>query len=68
MAELDGRVGGRRRSSFIAATVRRALDDERRWDEIEAALAALPDDGHAWDADPGGWVREQRRGDARRVG
>ncbi len=68
VAELDRRVGGRRRSSFIAATVRRALDDERRWDEIEAALAAVPDETHGWDADPAEWVRAQRRGDARRVG
>jgi hypothetical protein len=28
------------RSSFIAQTVRRALEDERRWDEIESALGA----------------------------
>jgi Arc/MetJ family transcription regulator len=68
VAELDRRVGRRRRSAFIAQTVRKALEDERRWEDIEAALAALPDTGHDWDADPGAWVRAQRRGDARRVG
>jgi Arc/MetJ-type ribon-helix-helix transcriptional regulator len=66
--ELDRRVGPRRRSGFIASAVRHALDDERRWDEIEAALGAVAGEGHAWDEDPAGWVRESRRGDASRVG
>jgi hypothetical protein len=67
VSELDGRVGRRKRSAFIAETVRRALDDERRWDEIEAALGSIPDEGHDWDEDPAAWVRAQRRGDTRRV-
>lgn len=66
--QLDRRVGRRRRSAFIAQTVRRALEDERRWEEIEATVGALSESGHAWDEDPAGWVRAQRRGDARRVG
>ena len=66
--ELDRRAGVRRRSAFIAELVRRGLDDERRWDDIEAALAQIPDTGHEWDDDPADWVREQRRGDARRAG
>ncbi len=68
VAELDQRVGPRRRSAFIAELVRRGLDDERRWDDIESALGELPDSGHDWDEDPAGWVRAQRRGDQRRVG
>jgi metal-responsive CopG/Arc/MetJ family transcriptional regulator len=44
LAELDARVGSRRRSAFIAETIRHALDDQRRWDEIEAALGAARDD------------------------
>jgi Arc/MetJ-type ribon-helix-helix transcriptional regulator len=68
VAQLDRRVGRRRRSAFIAETLRRALEDERRWQDIEAAVAALPDSGHEWDADPSSWVRTQRRGDERRVG
>ena len=68
VSELDERVGRRRRSAFIAETVRRALDDEHRWDEIEAALGAVPAEGHEWDEDPAAWVRGERRGDARRVG
>jgi hypothetical protein len=68
VAELDRRVGRRRRSAFIAQTIRRALDDERRWQDIEAAMDAIPDDGHEWDDDPAGWVRSQRAADLHRVG
>jgi hypothetical protein len=68
VAELDRRVGRRRRSAFIARTVERALDEQRRWDEIVASLGAVSDGGHDWDGDTGSWVREQRRADAGRVG
>ena len=68
VADLDRRVGPRRRSSFIAELIRRGLDDERRWDDIETALGAIGDTGHEWDDDPARWVREQRQGDARRAG
>ena len=68
VAELDARVGRRRRSAFVAAAVERALDDERRWDLIESALGSLDDGGHPWDEDAASWVRAQRRGDTRRVG
>jgi Arc/MetJ-type ribon-helix-helix transcriptional regulator len=66
--QLDRRVGARRRSSFISATVRAALEDERRWEEIEASLGAIEGHGHEWDADPAGWVEAQRSGDQARVG
>lgn len=68
VAELDRRAGARRRSAFVAALIRQALDDERRWDEIEAALGTIADGGHAWDDDPAAWVRAQRRSDDRRAG
>lgn len=68
VAELDRRAGARRRSAFIAALIERGLEDERRWEEIEAALGSLPDTGHGWDDDPAAWVRQQRRGDRRRSG
>jgi Arc/MetJ family transcription regulator len=68
VAELDRRVGKRRRSAFIASLIRRTLDDERRWDEIVDSLGALSEEDHEWDVDPGEWVRAQRRGDRRRVG
>jgi metal-responsive CopG/Arc/MetJ family transcriptional regulator len=66
--ELDRRVGARRRSSFIAAAVERALDDEERWELIESALGSIEATGHDWDADPAAWVRAQRRSDPTRVG
>ena len=65
IAELDRRAGARRRSAFIAQVIRRALEDERRWDDIEAALGTISDTDHEWDADPADWVRRQRQGDAR---
>jgi hypothetical protein len=68
VAELDRRVGPRRRSAFIARAVETALDDERRWELIESSLGAIPAEGHEWDADPSAWVREQRRSDETRVG
>lgn len=68
VAALDARVGRRGRSAFVAATIRQALEDQQRWAEIEAALGSLRDSEHEWDRDPAGWVRSQRRGDARRVG
>jgi metal-responsive CopG/Arc/MetJ family transcriptional regulator len=66
--ELDRRAGARGRSSYIAATLRRALDDERRWEQIESAVGSLDATGHDWDDDPAGWVASQRRADDRRVG
>jgi metal-responsive CopG/Arc/MetJ family transcriptional regulator len=66
--QLDRRVGRRHRSAFISETVRHALDDERRWEEIEAGLGVLAEREHEWDTDPAGWVRAQRYGDPSRVG
>lgn len=68
MAELDRRAGKRRRSAFIGELIRRGLEDEQRWDDIEASMGSIADHGHAWDEDPAKWVREQRRGDQRRAG
>ena len=68
VADLDRRAGPRRRSAFIAALIRRSLEDEQRWDEIEASLGSIPDTGHEWDDDPAEWVRQQRRSDPRRSG
>ena len=66
--ELDRRVGPRRRSAFIAELIRRGLDDERRWDDIEASLGALAESVHEWDSDPAAWVRAQRQADTSRAG
>jgi len=66
VAQLDRTIGRRKRSAFIAETVRRALDDRRRWDDIVKSLGKISAKGHEWDADPAAWVRHQRRSDARR--
>jgi Arc/MetJ family transcription regulator len=66
--ELDRRAGRRGRTAYIDATLRRALDDERRWEQIAAAVGTVEDDGHEWDDDPAAWVRAQRRADVRRRG
>ena len=68
VAELDRRAGARGRCAFIAQAIRRALEDERRWDDIEAALGTIPYTGHEWDEDPAHWVRRQRAQDSRRTG
>lgn len=68
VAEMDRRVGPRRRSAFIAELTKRGLADERRWDDIEASLGVLADSVHDWDTDSAGWVRAQRQSDARRAG
>jgi len=68
VAELDRRVGLRRRSSFVAAAVRRALDDDARWQAIQDAVGTVADDGHEWDPDPARWVAAQRGADLGRTG
>lgn len=68
VADLDRRVGPRRRSGFIVSAVRAALEDERRWELVESALGTIDAEGHAWDEDPAAWVRAGRRSDAARVG
>ena len=68
VAELDQRAGARRRSAFVSELIKRGLEDERRWDDIEAALGSLPDSGHEWDDNPAMWVRRQRQGSRRRSG
>jgi Arc/MetJ family transcription regulator len=68
VAELDRRVGKRRRSAFISRLLRKTLDEERRWDEVLSSMGAIADEGHDWDEDPAEWVRAQRRADHGRVG
>jgi Arc/MetJ-type ribon-helix-helix transcriptional regulator len=66
--ELDRRVGRRRRSTFISETLRRALDDARRREDIEAGLGALAGEEQEWGPDPAAWIHAQRFSDPRRVG
>ena len=68
VADLDSRVGPRRRSGFIVRAVRIALEDERRWELIESGLGSIASEGHEWDADTAAWVHAGRRSDAARVG
>ena len=68
VAEVDRRAGPPRRTAFITELIQRGLDNERRWDDIEAALGGLPNLGHEWDEDPAAWVRRQRHADPRRTG
>jgi predicted transcriptional regulator len=64
---LDRRVGRRRRSVFISETVRQALEDEQRWEDIEAGMGSLVGE-QGWDPDPAAWVTAQRHADPSRVG
>lgn len=68
VGELDRRAGRGRRSAFIARSVERTLEDERRWQEIEAWVGGIEARGHEWDRDPADWVRAGRRADLGRVG
>lgn len=68
VALVDGFAGHRGRSAFVRSAIERAVRAESRWAELELAAGSIPSDGHEWDADPGGWVRRQRRGDASRGG
>jgi metal-responsive CopG/Arc/MetJ family transcriptional regulator len=65
---LDRRVGRRRRSAFISETVRRALEDAHRWEQIEAGLGSLAKEPHDWDEDGASWVENQRGSDPARLG
>ena len=66
--KIARRAGPRRRSVLIAELVRRGLENERRWDDIESAFGGVPDSGHEWEDDPASWVRRQRRADPNNVG
>jgi len=68
VGELDRRAGVRGRSALICEFLRRGLDNERHWDDIESAIGGLPDTGHDWDDDPAEWVRRQRSQGGRRSG
>jgi metal-responsive CopG/Arc/MetJ family transcriptional regulator len=66
--ELDALTGPRGRSAFVRLAIERAIEQERRWQALDAAAGALADSGHEWDTDAAAWVRDQRHGDARRAG
>ena len=68
VAQIDRRVGSRRRSTYIAEAVRKKLESDLRWEKIRSAYGSISDEGHPWDPDPARWVHESRREDPRRVG
>ena len=68
VAQIDKLSGPRGRSAFVRSAIERAIRQELRWTDIEAAAGALANQDHEWDVDPATWVREQRRADARRAG
>jgi Arc/MetJ family transcription regulator len=68
VAQVDELSGPRGRSAFVRTAIERAVRQELRWSDIEAAAGAIESQGHDWDSDPAEWVRQQRRADARRAG
>ena len=61
--QLDERCGPRERSAFIVNAITRALEFERQWDALDAAIGSVQTRGHAWQADPLQWVRGERLAD-----
>lgn len=68
VAQIDELSGPRGRSAFVRSAIERAIRQEFRWIDIEGAAGTIADHDHDWDLNPGAWVREQRRADARRAG
>jgi metal-responsive CopG/Arc/MetJ family transcriptional regulator len=68
VAQIDELSGPRGRSAFVRSAIERAIRQEFRWTDIEAAAGAIENQDHEWDHDAAAWVREQRRADVRRAG
>jgi Arc/MetJ family transcription regulator len=68
VARVDRLAGSRGRSAFVRSAIEQALRQADRRSHLKAAAGAIADHGHAWDEDPGDWVRQQRHADARRAG
>ena len=59
----DRRAAPPQRSAFIAELIRRGLDNECRWDDIEVAVGGLPNTDHESDYDPAARVQRRRSAD-----
>lgn len=68
VAQIDELSGPRGRSAFVRSAIERAIRQEFRWSDIEAAAGAITNQDHDWDDNPAAWVQEQRHADARRAG
>ena len=67
-ARLEARTARGERTRYVVQALRRRLDEDARWDALEAAAGTIADARHEWDEDPAGWVAAQRRTDDARVG
>lgn len=65
---VDRLAGPRGRSAFVRRAVEEALRHRNRLANLETALGSIRDGGHAWDADAGRWVSDQRFADPGRTG
>ena len=68
LERVDEVAGERGRSQFIRDSVLAALATRERLEALRASAGSIGSSGHDWDDDPQRWVRDQRRGDHRRVG
>jgi metal-responsive CopG/Arc/MetJ family transcriptional regulator len=68
VAQIDELSGPRRRSAFVRSAIERAIRQEFRWTDMEAAAGAIANHDHDWDADPAAWMREQRRAEVHQDG
>lgn len=68
VSKVDELAGSRGRSAFVRRAVEGAVEQEIRWERLDAAAGAIADHEHDWDDDAARWVRQQRRGDDRRGG
>ena len=68
MAMVDRIAGSRGRSAFVRTAIEQAIQSAARWSDLESAAGSIANEGHDWDPDAAGWVRDQRRADSRRAG
>ena len=67
VARIDELAGPRGRSEFVREAVRDAVDRCRRAYRIRRSAGVVRDGRHEWEADPAGWVQQQRAGGSKRV-
>jgi Arc/MetJ family transcription regulator len=53
VAQIYELSGPRGRSAFVRSAIERAVRQELRWTDIEAAAGAHRNQDHEWDTDPG---------------
>ncbi|MGH2774197.1 MAG: hypothetical protein ACRDJT_02020 [Actinomycetota bacterium] len=68
VATIDEVAGPRGRSRFIRQALEQALRLRQQRDLLRSIRGSIDDAGGDWGEDLAGWVRDQRRSDAQRVG